>query len=111
MWRGSRYPRDAIARAPLYLRNSIVISSRTSGGAGAQECFVYLVLPGQTDFVTVGRFRVETDRHGITTGRFVYGKSYLDRRNALPVDPIELKLSSRTYETRLLNGIFGALRD
>jgi serine/threonine-protein kinase HipA len=75
------------------------------------ECFVYIVLPGQTEFVTAGRFRLETDRHGVTTGRFVYGKSYLARRNAVPIDPIELKLASDTYETRLLNGIFGALRD
>jgi serine/threonine-protein kinase HipA len=75
------------------------------------ECFVYVTLPGETDFVTAGRFRLETDRHGVPTGRFVYGKSYLARNNAVPIDPIELKLSSQTYDTRLLKGIFGALRD
>jgi serine/threonine-protein kinase HipA len=75
------------------------------------ECFVYIVLPGETDFVTAGRFRVDTDRHGIATGRFVYGKSYLARKNAVPIDPIELKLAPTTYETRLRKGIFGALRD
>lgn len=76
-----------------------------------QECFVYIVLPGQTEFVTAGRFRLDTDRHGITTGRFVYGKSYLARAEAVPIDPIELKLATAIYETRLLKGIFGALRD
>jgi serine/threonine-protein kinase HipA len=75
------------------------------------ECFVYIALPGETEFVTAGRFRLETDRHGVATGRFVYGKSYLARSNAVPIDPIELKLASVTYETRLLKGIFGALRD
>jgi serine/threonine-protein kinase HipA len=75
------------------------------------ECFVYIALPGETEFVTAGRFRLETDRHGVATGRFVYGKSYLARGNAVPIDPIELKLASVTYETRLLKGIFGALRD
>jgi hypothetical protein len=75
------------------------------------ECFVYIALPGETDFVAAGRFRVDVDRHGIATGRFVYGKSYLARRNAVPIDPIELKLAPTTYETRLLKGIFGALRD
>jgi serine/threonine-protein kinase HipA len=75
------------------------------------ECFVYIALPGATDFVTAGRFRVDTDRHGIATGRLVYGKSYLARKDAVPIDPIELKLASTTYETRLLKGIFGALRD
>jgi serine/threonine-protein kinase HipA len=75
------------------------------------ECFVYVALPGETEFVTAGRFRVETDRRGVATGRFVYGKSYLTRSNAVPIDPIELKLAPSTYETRLLNGIFGVLRD
>jgi serine/threonine-protein kinase HipA len=75
------------------------------------ECFVYIALPGETDSVTAGRFRLDTDRHGVATGRFVYGKSYLARNNAVPIDPIELKLGPTTYETRLLKGIFGALRD
>jgi serine/threonine-protein kinase HipA len=75
------------------------------------ECFVYITLPGETDFVTAARFRINTDRHGVATGRFVYGKSYLARRDAVPIDPIELKLASTTYETRMLKGIFGALRD
>ena len=75
------------------------------------ECFVYIALPGETEFVTAGRFRRETDRHGVVTGRFVYGKSYLGRSNAVPIDPINLKLSNKTYETTLLQGMFGALRD
>jgi serine/threonine-protein kinase HipA len=44
-------------------------------------------------------------------GRFVYGKSYLARHDAVPVDPVELKLAPRTYETAALGGVFGALRD
>jgi serine/threonine-protein kinase HipA len=75
------------------------------------ECFVYIALPGETEFVTAGRFQRNIDRHGIATGRFVYGKSYLSRENAVPIDPIELKITNRTYETRLLKGIFSALRD
>ena len=77
----------------------------------SSECFVYIVLPGDTEFVTAGRFVRETDRHGTATGRYIYGKSYLARDNKVPLDPIELKLANTTYETRLLNGIFGALRD
>jgi serine/threonine-protein kinase HipA len=77
----------------------------------SRECFVYIALPGETEFVTAGRFQRTEDRHGVPTGRFVYGKSYLERKNAVPIDPIELKLGPRTYETRLLKGIFGALRD
>jgi serine/threonine-protein kinase HipA len=75
------------------------------------ECFVYITLPGETDFVTTGRYRRATDRRGVVTGRFVYGNSYLARDNAVPIDPFELKLGTNTYETRLLKGVFGALRD
>lgn len=77
----------------------------------SRECFVYIALPGDTEFVTAGRFERSVDRHGVATGRFVYGKSYLARECAVPIDPIALKLSAKTYETRLLKGVFGALRD
>lgn len=76
-----------------------------------QECFVYIALPGETEFVTAGRFQLSNDRSGAPVGRFVYGKSYLARADAVPLDPLELKLSTKTYETRQHKGIFGALRD
>jgi serine/threonine-protein kinase HipA len=78
---------------------------------GNTECFVYITLPGETESVTAGRFELTKDRRGNALGRFVYGKSYLARGNAVAVDPIELKLSGDTYETARLNGVFGALRD
>lgn len=75
------------------------------------ECFVYITLPGTTEPVTAGRFALSIDRRGTPEGRFVYGRSYLERPNAVALDPLELKLSSRTYATSALNGVFGALRD
>lgn len=75
------------------------------------ECYVYITLPGQTNSVTAGRFTHSMDRKGIPTGRFVYGKTYLARPDAVPFDPIELKLTSQVYETINLNGIFGSIRD
>lgn len=75
------------------------------------ECFVYITLPGQTEPVTAGRFALSVDRRGAPEGRFVYGRSYLERPNAVALDPVELKLSPRTYSTAALNGVFGALRD
>ena len=75
------------------------------------ECFVYITLPGQTEPVTAGRFALAVDRRGAPEGRFVYGRSYLERPNAVALDPVELKLSPRTYATAALNGVFGALRD
>ncbi|WP_265519708.1 type II toxin-antitoxin system HipA family toxin [Nitratireductor luteus] len=79
--------------------------------AGATECFVYIMLPGTHTFVTAGRFVLEPDRAGVPVGRFVYGKSYLDNPDAVPIDPIELKLAGTTYQTAALKGVFGALRD
>ncbi len=75
------------------------------------ECFVYIVLPGMVEPVTAGRFQLQSDRHGTQVGRFVYGRSYLERVNAVALDPVELRLTPRTYETVALNGVFGALRD
>jgi serine/threonine-protein kinase HipA len=78
---------------------------------GQTECFVYIALPGQTELVTAGRFRLETDNAGAAIGRFRYGRSYLERPDSVPLDPIELKLVPRTYTTARMKGVFGALRD
>ena len=75
------------------------------------ECFVYITLPGQTAPVTAGRFVLGRDRRDVTEGRFVYGRSYMERPNAVALDPVELKLVPRTYSTLTLGGLFGALRD
>jgi len=75
------------------------------------ECFVYITLPGQTAPVTAGRFELTVDRRGTPLGRFVYGRSYRERADAVSIDPVELKLGARIYETTALNGVFGALRD
>lgn len=83
------------------------MSSRES----ATECYVYITLPGETSFVTAARFALTTNRQGVSTGRLVYGRSYLERENAVPIDPVELELSSRTFSTTRLRGVFGALRD
>jgi serine/threonine-protein kinase HipA len=75
------------------------------------ECFVYITLPGETVPVTAGRFALSVDRRGVPEGRFVYGRSYLERPNAVALDPVELKLAPRTYATASMGGVFGALRD
>ena len=71
------------------------------------ECFVYITLPGETRFTTAGKFVLETNRQGVPTGKFIYGKSYRDNANAVPIDPIDLKLDDTTYETQGLKGLFG----
>ncbi len=44
-------------------------------------------------------------------GRFRYGKRYLNRPDALPLDPIHLPLSDREYSTPFNKGVFGTLSD
>ena len=75
------------------------------------ECFLYIVLPGETEFVTAARFRISKTRDGEPVGEFIYGKYYLKRPNAVELDPVELKLNSDQYETARINGFFGAIRD
>lgn len=75
------------------------------------EVFVYLTLPGETSPVTAARFELATDAQGLSVGRFVYGRRYLARSDAVPIDPIELKLEERAFQTARLHGMFGALRD
>ena len=76
-----------------------------------QECFVYITLPGKVSAVTAGKFVLDPTSPGGPLGRFVYGRSYLKNPDAVPIDPLELKLSSTTYNTVRLKGVFGALRD
>ena len=76
-----------------------------------RECFVYITLPGKTSAVTAGKFVLEQTDSGAALGRFVYGKSYLKNAEAVPIDPVELKLSNYTYSNVHLKGVFGALRD
>lgn len=76
-----------------------------------RECYVYIVLPGATEFVTAGRFRVSPTPDGEPVGEFVYGRRYLERNDAVELDPVELRLRRGSYETARMEGFFGAIRD
>lgn len=75
------------------------------------ECFVYIQMPRSLEVVTCGRYVLSSIPGGGGVGRFVYGRSYRSRPDAVPIDPIHLPISPQTYETAKLGGIFGALRD
>jgi serine/threonine-protein kinase HipA len=76
-----------------------------------RQCFVYITLPGEMSAVTAGRLDLKPNRFGDVVGRFVYGQKYLARPNAVEIDPVELLLANRIYETVQSEGIFSALRD
>lgn len=72
------------------------------------ECYVFLQMPGSLEVVTCARYVLDP---GQGVGRLVYGRSYRERADAVPIDPVHLKLTPTVYETAKLHGIFGALRD
>ena len=76
-----------------------------------RSCYVYLQMPGGLGIVTCGRYEREVLRDGRVVGRFVYGKSYRARADAVALDPYHLPVTPRRYETAKLDGMFGALRD
>lgn len=78
---------------------------------GREECFVYLQMPGTLEVVACGRFVRETTRGGGSVGRFVYGRGYRARADAVPLDPFHLPITADVRETARLGGVFGALRD
>ena len=75
------------------------------------ECYVYIQLPGSTDVVTCGRFQHVSLRPDEGVGRFTYGRTYLARSDAVPLDPYNLPLREGWQETARLGGVFGAIRD
>jgi len=76
-----------------------------------RECYVYIVLPDATAFVTAGRLEVSTTPDGDSVGRFFFGRRYLERSDAVEFDPVELRLRRGQYETARMEGFFGAIRD
>ncbi len=69
---------------------------------------VFVYLPGERVAVPAGIFSHESDS-GI--GSFAYGRKYLERTNALPVDPIALPLGPSPREVTTNYGLYGAFRD
>lgn len=76
----------------------------------ADRCHVFIHLPGALDPVACGRLRVE-EKLGVVAGKFTYLAEYLERAEAVALDPYELPLQKGTFTTTRLRGMFGALRD
>jgi len=69
---------------------------------------VFIYSPDETVAVPAGIFTHESDP-GI--GSFAYGRKYLERKNALPVDPVALPLGPIPREVTTNKGLYGAFRD
>lgn len=76
--------------------------------ATERKAYVFIYLPGETAAVPAGVFTHYPD-DGI--GRFAYGRRYLERPGALPVDPVALPLGGRPRDVSANGGLYGAFRD
>ncbi|MCB2181250.1 MAG: type II toxin-antitoxin system HipA family toxin [Desulfobulbaceae bacterium] len=73
-----------------------------------QKLVVFIYLPEETVAVPAGIFTHDSEA-GI--GSFAYGRKYLERSNALPVDPVALPLGETPVLVRSNGGLYGAFRD
>jgi len=69
---------------------------------------VFIYLPGESIAVPAGLFTHDADT-GI--GTFAYGRRYIERANALAVDPVALPLGIPPREVTGNGGLYGAFRD
>ena len=76
-----------------------------------REAYVYIQLPGTLETVPAALLRVQTLPDGTQIGRFRYGDRYLQRQEAVALDPFQLPLAKRVFEFTRLKGIPGAVRD
>jgi serine/threonine-protein kinase HipA len=53
---------------------------------------VFIHLPGDIDAVPAGRLTMLEQGQTVLASRFSYGRRYLERANALAVDPVSLPL-------------------
>jgi serine/threonine-protein kinase HipA len=76
--------------------------------------YVFIHPPGQRDAVPAGRLELIERNGELLTSRFQYGRQYLQRAEALDVDPVSLPRAEETATAREpIHGLplFGAIRD
>jgi serine/threonine-protein kinase HipA len=76
-----------------------------------REAYVYIQLPGTLETVPAALLRVQTLPDGTQVGRFRYGDRYLNRPEAVALDPFQLPLAKKVFEFTQLKGVPGAVRD
>lgn len=76
-----------------------------------RQAYVYIQLPGTLQTVPAALLKVERLPDGAYIGRFRYGDRYLQRHDAVALDPFQLPLGKNAYEFTKLKGIPGAVRD
>ena len=73
-----------------------------------KEIIVFIYLPGDPVAVPAGIFTHDSDTE---VGTFAYGRRYIERNNAIPVDPVALELGLNPDAVTENSGLYGAFRD
>jgi len=72
------------------------------------ESYVYINLNGK--FIPAGKLLTEGNGRD-ATAYFAYGREYLQKKNAVPIDPIELPLVTKQFVTQTSFEMFNGIRD
>ncbi len=79
------------------------------------ERIVFIHLPGESHAVPAGRLTLVEEGVALRASRFAYGLRYLERANAVPVDPVAMPLDAGRGGAELVPPaglpLFGAMRD
>jgi serine/threonine-protein kinase HipA len=77
--------------------------------------YTFAYLPGSSNSVPAGKLQLIEEGSHTLGSVFQYGRKYLDRARAMPVDPLSLPLDSEpgpaSYQPRNGLPMFGAIRD
>ena len=71
------------------------------------QTYVYIHLPAAGQFIPAGILDISQDSGGVIS-LFRYGHRYLERPDAIPLDPLQLPLTPEEFQT---TGLFGAFQD
>jgi serine/threonine-protein kinase HipA len=76
-----------------------------------REAYIYVQLPGSLETVPAALLKIQELPDGTQVGRFRYGDRYLERKDAVALDPFQLPLAKQVFAFTQLKGIPGAVRD
>jgi serine/threonine-protein kinase HipA len=76
-----------------------------------RDCYIHVQMPGTLQTVPAALLAIEKLPDGTCVGRFRYGDRYLERPDAVALDPFELPLDNRLREFTTFKGVPGAVRD
>ncbi len=76
--------------------------------AKQNDAYVFIQLNGR--WIPCGHLTIEQDNRTILSS-FQYGKKYLQRKDAISIDPVQLPLDDALFRSKVESPLFGGIRD